>query len=69
MTDLDDAGDPQALPEEIVHWQPHEGRTFGLPLDLHELNGPMVATAAVGVLAMIGLAAGAFLLGRMSAER
>jgi hypothetical protein len=68
MTQLHSPDDPEALPEEIVHWQPHHGHTFALPQALNEVDGPVVATAIMGVLAMVGLAAGAFILGRRSAE-
>jgi hypothetical protein len=65
MTQLDATPEdlPEDLPEEIVQWQPHHGRTFGLPM---RSDGAVVVAATVGALALLGITAGAYLAGRRS---
>ena len=63
MTQLDALSDPEELPEEIVEWQPQHGPLIG------RWDGPIVAIATVGALALLGLTAGAFMAGRAQGRK
>ena len=63
MTQFDTTSDPEEAPEALVDWEPRHGPLVG------RWDGPVVAIATVGALALLGFTAGAFLAGRAQGRK
>ncbi len=63
MTELDTELEREDLPDPIVEWQPQHGPLVG------RWDGPVVAIATVGALALLGLTAGAYMAGRAQGRK
>ena len=63
MTNVDPAHEPEEIPEDIVDWQPERGPLIG------RWDGPVVAIATVGALALLGFTAGAYMAGRAQGRK
>ena len=63
MTELDTSLEDEDIPEAIVEWQPRHGPLVG------RWDGPVVAIATVGALALLGLTAGAYMAGRAQGRK
>ena len=63
MTELETGLEREEVPDPIVDWQPRQGPLIG------RWDGPVVAIATVGALALLGLTAGAYMAGRAQARK
>ena len=63
MTQFDTPLEDEDIPEEIVEWQPQHGPLIG------RWDGPVVAIATIGALAVLGFTAAAYVAGRAQARK
>ena len=63
MTQLDTPLEEDDIPEAIVEWQPQRGPLVG------RWDGPVVAIATIGALAVLGFTAAAYVAGRAQGRR
>ena len=63
MTQLDTPLEEDDIPEAIVEWQPQRGPLVG------RWDGPVVAIATIGALAVLGFTAAAYAAGRAQGRR